>query len=331
MAQNIMNEYIKLTKEHMNRYMKLILRNDFDSSIFDEFWESYLNARYYDLNGYKSDNTLKEEILLELNKKKDKLKERHSTKRKLIEDMYLFLNHLIYFDKISPNKDLEKTIEDINYLCKELLGREENSFKDTLRESLMTNTKEVEELLKKFECQDFYISISNYRTIKNVYRVNLKYNFRMPMVYSNLAINKAFTTGTVNEDKLFIEYSLISIQIIQDIIRGNFKKQYVVEFADSLFEKGQKLERVLKTVENQAIQDKLNFKIEYNTFLENKMMVYDFIKRGFRFAVIIDEKFDGTLESIEKLKVFSYVMINENAKWYHHIVEGIDSKYIIEV
>ena len=332
MAQhNIMEEYIKLTKNHMKQYMELVFEDRFKDSVFESFLEGYVNARYYDLNGYQNDNSLKTEILLELEKRKEKLLETEKTKRQLVEHMYDFFEQLLYFDRVVPSKDLERTVDVVYSLRKKLLEKDEKEFKQKLTKALEENTKQLDDLLKKYETSDFYISISNYKTVRNVYRATLKYNFSVPIIYSNFAINKAFSTGTTNEDKIFIEYILMSVQIIQDIIRGNFKKQYIVEFAESLFGKPQKLERTLGLVNNQVIQDKLNFKITYAIFIKNKAKIYELIKKGFRFAVIIDDTFESSLEDLEKLSIFKFVLINENAKWYHKVIESIDTKNIIEI
>ena len=42
------------------------------------------------------------------------------------------------------------------------------------------------------------------------------------MQYSDSAINKVFTEGIIAEDKLQIEYILLSTVAIRDIINGNF-------------------------------------------------------------------------------------------------------------
>ena len=215
MANNIMNEYIKLTSEHMKQYMELIFKDKFEKHIYNSFWEAYLNARYYDLNGSKTDNTLKNEILTELKSKKIKLLQKEKdTLHPTIENMYTFFTHILYFDRVIASKDLSKTVDVIHKLRKDLLGKDEKKFQELLLETVEMNGRQINEMLKKYETKDFYVKILNYRT-KNVYKVSLKYNFRISMIYSNLAIERAFNTGVVNEDKLIIEYNLMTIQVIR--------------------------------------------------------------------------------------------------------------------
>ena len=61
--------------------------------------------------------------------------------------------------------------------------------------------------------------------------VNLKFqNIKFPLEFSDFAINKAFQIGLVSEDKLVIEYYLVVLQILKDVLKLNFKKKYVLEF-----------------------------------------------------------------------------------------------------
>lgn len=75
----------------------------------------------------------------------------------------------------------------------------------------------------------FSLKLSDYNSINDVQRVSLKYHMKFSEIFSSTAIERAFNTGTTNEDKLFVEYNMISAQIIKDIIKGNFKKQYIVD------------------------------------------------------------------------------------------------------
>jgi len=329
MATNIMNEYIKLTEKHLTQYMKIIFDNKFDETIFEELLESYMNARYYDLNGDKSDNTLKAEILSEIEKKKLKLKPKYE--ENTLEYMCVFFSYILYFDRVIPNKNLQKTVESINEMSKRLLKRKVD-ITEKLSVALNENLEQINNLLEKYESTDFNLKIVSYSSYKTAYRVALEYSFSIPKVYSNFATQKVFNTGTIAEDKLFIEYSLITIQIIQDIVKGNFKRQYLVELTDTLFSKKQKLERILKLVDNPAIQDKLNFRIEHKVFLKHKELIYSLMQRGFKFACFLDETFVADALEIEKLNTFNFVLVSaELTDGYYAITEGNRKLKIIEL
>src|SRR5574344_1586313 len=186
--------------------------------------------------------------------------------------------------------------------------------------------------MEQFLTDIFELRITNYDGISDVFKVILHHNIQFPMIYSNIAIQKVFDNGITKEDKLNIEYSLISTNVIKDIIRGNFKKQYIVEFTPTLFKKSKKMKTILNIIDNPAIQDKLNLKIQYKDFIENKDRVYDLMRNGYKFAVILDDTVDTSFETLSKLNVFSYILLSKKLRNYDEILENeVILKNVIEI
>ena len=50
----------------------------------------------------------------------------------------------------------------------------------------------------------------------------LKYYFEFPEIYSKEIIEEVFNTDITSEDKLFVEYPMVAIVALKDIIVGNF-------------------------------------------------------------------------------------------------------------
>ena len=140
------------------------------------------------------------------------------------------------------------------------------------------------------------------------------------MIYSNQAIDNVFNSGMVQEDKLFVEYNLIAVEVISDILKGNFKKQYIKEFTTTLLEKSRKLNSLLNIINNAAVQDKVNLKITYKEFLENKEIIYELMRNGFRFAIVLDNSFKPQYSNFEKLKTFNYTIANKDLKYYEKVI-----------
>lgn len=318
---NIMDEYIKLTKKCITEYMKLIFMNKFDKQVYNAYLETYIEVRYYNLN--ESSNTLKNKILEALNEKKEQLIELLSPKKqKSIDDILLIFTNILYLDDVIQIKSIEKVIDDIYDLRLEIIGQNNEDFKEQFYQIFCESIKQKEELLKVAESKEFHLKLTRYKGISNVQRVNLKYDFKLPLIYSNLAIEKAFNTGTTNEDKLFVEYYMITVQAINDIIKGNFRKQYIVEFSDTLFEKEQKITRLLNIINNPVIQEKLSIKVRYKTFLQNKEKIYKLMRDGYKVAIILDETFEINLQEIGKLNIFSYILVNRNSDYYKEITKN---------
>ena len=132
----------------------------------------------------------------------------------------------------------------------------------------------------------------------------------MPSQYSESAIEKVFTEGIVAEDKLQVEYMLLSLISVRDIIDGNFKDIYVAEFAETLFKKKVKLDSILSLIQNQALQDKIYINIEYSDYMKNQKLIFDYTKKGYNFAITLDNTIKS-VEDVEKLKMFKVVIATE--------------------
>ena len=322
MSINIMDKYIEITKRQILMYFKMILEDSYNKRYNDIYIDKYINTRYYNFF-YDSDenSTIRKIILDELKKTQEYVISTNFQDKELIEQIYIFFCYFLYFDNVIYCKDIKNKISQISKLRKRLLNKDDEQFEANLYKEMKTINFEKEDLLTKFETDEFFIKITNYPSVKNIYRVNIKQLIKFPVEYSEIAVNKVFNMGIINEDKLTIEYYLIVVQIIKDVIRQNFKKQYIVEFAETLLAKPKKIKGLLNIIDNAAVQDKVTLKIRNEYYLENKEKVYELMREGFRFAIILDNSFEINYKNMENLKMFKYVLLNKESKHYSQIMK----------
>ena len=165
----------------------------------------------------------------------------------------------------------------------------------------------------------------------NAYKTFLKHRIKFPEMYSNKIIEQMFNTGITNEDKLLIEYNLINLHILKDSIKGIYNRNYIVEFQATLLEKKSKLHRIISQLNNEYVKEKVSFEITTDEFIsDNKSNIYDLMRKGYRFSIVIKEDF--YTEDIEKLDVFSYIIISSKHKQYNAIKQNkIINKKIISI
>lgn len=322
MTINIMNQYIELTKKQINTYLRLIFGRKFDKKYCDAFTDKYVSIRYYNFYNNDINRTVRKKIIEHLKKTEEDLKINNIQDRELIEEMRIFFYYVLYFDNVIYYKDLSQKTEQISKLRNKILNTKTENFSEELYNKMKEYIDKKEELINKFNSEEFFVKITNYPDKTNIYRVNLKYNIKFPPEYSEYAIDKAFNIGITNEDKLTIEYYLITIHILKDILKLNFKKRYILEFATTILKKPKKLKSLLNIIENAAIQDKLYLKIRYEQFIENKEKVYEMMRDGYKFAIILDNSFDMNFKNIESLKMFEFVIINKSLKHYNEIIKN---------
>ena len=320
MTSNVMQEYTKITQEEVFSYIKLIFENSYSKKIALRYMDAYLNVRFYNFYPKDDNLTFRKNYLNAIKEAEASIVRDMPEKRKLIENMGLFFYYILYFDKISYRVDIDEIIEKLYKIRKKLLKKDNEDFKENFRNTYEEYADKKEKFLKKFETEEFVLKISDYEGANNANRVNLKYNIKFPMIYSNQAIENVFNSGLISEDKLFVEYNLISVEVIQDILRGNFKRQYIIEFNTNLFNKSRKLASLLKIINNSAVQDKINFKITYKEFLKNKENIYELMRNGFKFAVILDDSFEPQYANFERLNAFYYTIASRKLEYYNTII-----------
>ena len=322
MTINLMNQYIELTKKQINAYLKLIFGRNFNKQYCDIYTQKYINIRYYNFYDNDINRTVRKKIIEHLKKTEEDIIINNIQDRDLIEKMRIFFYYVLYFDNVIYYKDLRKKVEQISKLKAKILYSKTENLVENLYNQMKEYMDKKEELINSFNSEEFFVKITNYPDKSNIYRVNLKYNLKFPPEYSEYAIDKAFNIGIINEDKLIVEYYLITTHILKDILKLNFKKRYILEFATTLLKKPKKLKSLLNIIENSAIQDKLYLKIRYEQFIENKEKIYELMRNGYKFAIILDNSFDVNFKNIESLQLFEIIIINKSLKNYDEIIEN---------
>jgi len=122
------------------------------------------------------------------------------------------------------------------------------------------------------------------------------------------------------------------IKVLKDILKLNFKKRYVLEFAETLLRKPKKIKSILNIINNAAIQERISLKIRYEQFLKNQDTVFELMRQGYKITVILDNSFEPSFKNIESLQMFEFVIINRNLKQYDEIMSNRENiKNIIEI
>lgn len=336
---NLFVEYVQANTKSIYKYLKFIFKKEYDQEIAEVYVDSYINARYYNLS-YKENSRvfylrIKEALLKvmeELLEKNEKEKERigdyvnYRRREKIISDMYTAFDYIFFFDKVRDIENMKK-IKTIDEVIDKLYQRRENEYlikervstKEEFTELVKYNMESNEEFLNKyFADKTFELEIKRAPNKDNIYNIGLISNVVIPMIYSQAAIELAFNTEMIKEDRLLPEYSLLNLMIARDIVEANFKDQYIVEFTVTLLRKKQKLKQVLEIINDPALQDKINLKIPYEYLPKYKNDLFELMKEGYKFGVELDNSLKDAAE-IEKLTMFSYIVVPKKVRLYKEI------------
>ena len=242
MTTNIMQAYINRTEKFLKDFNKMFFLEEYDKEIEQEYIETYIDARIYNY-GEEKQRFFYRRIFASLIKTKKEIKKENSKiNEKILENMLKIYQFIFYIDGVRQMQDLR---EFCKVICDKRVKKFEYPKPAGLDERFYKLIKDFfdwkEKFFKSFETDDFELDIQKYILVDNTYKVDLKYNFKIPYIYSDKAIDEVFNEGTINEDKLIIEYTLLTMVCIEDINKANFQKKYIVNFAESLYEKEKKI------------------------------------------------------------------------------------------
>ncbi len=315
---NMLEEYLNFEKNNIVLFAKEVLSDLFDEEIFLKLLNAYIDNRYY--NYYNDEGvSIEENIFNHLKKVFNKLNEEidEESKNKLTE-MYMIFNYILCFDEVNVLKD--KTL--VKLLCdyrKELFGITDGIFQENISKFIITVRKKRSKFFDYFNTTDFYLE--KYSTTKDdLIDVEIKHNIRFPKIYSEYAIDRVFNETDINEDKLLVEYYLLTKLIIKDVKACIFNKYYLVEFAVSLFENKEKLDTLLLVASNDIFKSQTMFKVNYSDYVNYGSKIKDLIREGYKIAIDIGE--ENLDDDFILFSIFEYVIVNNNSKYCNEIGEN---------
>ena len=231
--------------------------------------------------------------------------------------MVSIFQYYFYFDFVRKTNDLEKIVKSIAEKRIFKLGLksavDDKNFEEEFLQMVKDDISEVKEFLVSYDSRDFSLEQKRFVDDNNYCDISLKYYFDFPEIFSQVAIDEVFNHDVIAEDRLFVEYPLVSIEALKDIINGDFNKIYLCDFAASLCSKRNKINQVIQIIDNQAAQDKMYLKVSYNDYLDHKESIFNLVRKGFKFAL----KTNGNMpklssDELRLLEIFSCIIVDKN-------------------
>ena len=322
MSNNISKEYVSFAKKNIYEYLKIIMNKKFKKDIADILVEEYMSVRYYNYFEIKYKNSVTNINYYLKNKAKELIDTDNEDYINDVKNTYLSFKYILYFDSVleyDSLKDLIIEIEDFRMKKMELYGE---GFQNELANLVKSNTKRKKIFLESFDNDKFTLTLKKTNN-KNVLITDLSYNITFPKIYSEYSKNKVYNSGIVNEDKTFIIYHLTSLLILNNVIKGEYDKKYIVDFPLSIFEKKDKLNRLLNTIDSDVVKDNIIIRFTYSNYLEYKETIDNLIKLGYKFCIELDEQFDYQEKSKIWLELFTYIIVTDD------LIYDIDNDKII--
>ena len=314
MDLNIISEYLKFVKKSLLEFYKIIFENKYQKSLIEPFLDKYIDIRYNNETNYHNIKNLTNRVSKELEPLFIELQSDNNIS--LLKSIYalfgyiMYLDDAIYFD--SSKSLIDYLISDNNLKIEGLSLK-----KDELNKWLRNFTKGKKEFFRVLETNEYILKEK--RIQRGYYNLSLEQNVKISYLYSDTAINKAFTTGNTYEDSLFVLYILASKLVLENAINLDFSRRYCLEFANSLWSKEKKQKRLLEILNNTLAKKYLEIKISLTTYYETKSLIDKLIKEGYLFSLYLDDTFTG---KITELYLFSTIFIYKNNEFFDMIINS---------
>ena len=300
----IEQEYIEFSKKNIIEYLKLILEKKYNKEIALKLLDVYIKVRYYNYYEEKYEN---EEANINYYMKQVAMENKENEEIK--QTFYIF-KYILYFDNVKQCDDLKKLVKEINEYKINVLKQVSETFENELIKMVKENEKRKHKYLNSFSNNHFQIELINTNKRK-VEQVKLNYDIKFNKIYSSYSINKVYNSPIINEQKAFITYYLISLEILKNSINTIYDKEYIVDFPAVILEKKQKTQRLKEVINNELIKSNLILKINYKDYITNKETINEWIKEGYNFAPLIDESYNYEENSRLWLDIFKYVIVDK--------------------
>ena len=314
MDLNIISEYLKFVKKSLLEFYKIIFENKYQKSLIEPFLDKYIDIRYNNETNYHNIKNLTNRVSKELEPLFIELQSDNNIS--LLKSIYalfgyiMYLDDAIYFD--SSKSLIDYLISDNNLKIEGLTLK-----KDELNKWLRNFTKGKKDFFRVLETNEYILKEK--RIQRGYYNLSLEQNVKISYLYSDTAINKAFTTGNTYEDSLFVLYILASKLVLENAINLDFSRRYCLEFANSLWSKEKKQKRLLEILNNTLAKKYLEIKISLTTYYETKSLIDKLIKEGYLFSLYLDDTFTG---KITELYLFSTIFIYKNNEFFDMIINS---------
>ena len=312
----IFEEYIKFVDNFLVNYFKVLLSSTYEKGLVKPFIDKYIAVRYYNKFVINEPN-FTDRLNKELNNIAREVMEANPEKGEKVKNVFALFSYVLFIDGCTHFSDLNsllKTLFTDENIKLEYSDANKKEFNALVREYI---NKKVA-FFRLFQSDEFFIKGRNYG---NVYIVDLGQNCNVSKLYSDYAIEKAYNSSVVVENRTYLTIIMIASKILSDVIALNFNTVYIVDFPPSLLEKSKKIVKYLRALDDDLLRSKVHLKFYYRDYKLYKKEILGLINQGYTVCLELDETYDIDFED---LFLFSYILVDKKYGYYDNIINNKD-------
>ncbi len=262
-CNNFIEKAMLLKREEIEEIVSILnLKQKYkvnEPSIKDALGDIYMDAKYYnncalgelDVNVKVTASKVEKTLLdcsINLFKNYKGNDDKYHDKLKKFLKIMVLINKLeedyINIDDLEKKKDvyIKKILRYLKY--NDLPAKELKAMVGNIIKVQRSYASMMKFLFNKLDTGMFKLAYNQVGKEK-IYVLDLEHNIQFSKMYSDYIVDKTYTEGLVAEDKLEVLATLLSSQLVKDMLAKEFNKKYLVMIPDSLFAKEKKLEKII--------------------------------------------------------------------------------------
>lgn len=296
-----------------------------EASIKNDFIKTYVDVKYYNFCGnanaeYTSRNmTVK--IVDTIKETSEKMIENYKgTDTKYEEKVQKYTNIFILIMYLEQVKGEIDDIEPIREMYKKKITKySKNNLTDKNVKDMIESIIKIQKVyqgmvkytLENLETNTFSLNYNQLTAKKYMYALELDHNIAFSRVYSDYIVDKTYSEGIIAEDKVMIILSLLSIELVNNMLSSEFRKKYILYIPETIYEKENKLVKVTKMMEDEFIKNNLYILVKYDALINNKKIIKELRKSGYKFALVFDKTTEIKAKDRNCICIADYIFIDK--------------------
>ena len=316
----VFSEYIKFVDDFLTNYYKTLLESKYDKNLVKPFVDKYIDVRYYNKYSINEDN-FTERLNKELNNVAKELMSTYEKKQEQIKNIFALFSYVLFIDGCNHFNDINlllKTLFNDKNISLTYSSETKKAISDQVKNYISTKV----DFFKVFDTDEFYLKGKKYQD--HLYSIDLGNKCKLSNIYSEYAIDKAYNSEVVLENRIFLTLIMLSSKILSEVIALDFSNNYIINFPASLFEKSKKIMRFLRALDDELLKEKISINITYKDYKKYTKYVKELISQGYSVSLELDESYNTNFDD---LFLFSNILVSKKYNYYDII---IDSKDIIK-
>ena len=327
--KNIIDKIMYMKEQELEEIIICLNNNEKlqvnEASIKNDFIKTYVDVKYYNFCGnanaeYTSRNmTVK--IVDTIKETSEKMIESYKgTDTKYEEKVQKYTNIFILIMYLEQVKGEIDDIDPIREMYKKKITKySKNNLTDKNVKEMIENIIKIQRVyqgmvkytLDNLETNTFSLNYNQLTAKKYMYALELDHNIAFSRVYSDYIVDKTYSEGIIAEDKVMIILSLLSIELVNNMLSSEFRKKYILYIPETIYEKENKLVKVTKMMEDEFIKNNLYILVKYDALIKNKKVIKELRKSGYRFALVFDKTTEIKAKDRNSICIADYIFIDK--------------------